>query len=213
MRFLPNRSAGTGRRPLVLAGTAIVWLAGFLPAPVLAQDNAPVPLTKQRLLQTMDLLKGDAADVLIPQIQQRGVSFQMNAADERDLREAGASDKLLTAVRASYRTPPLPPVTGGAPLGVDELSLLLRNGAPASRVEDLVAVRGVSFAAAPAVIEELRAAGASDRLLDLVKLRGAGGVTGQPPPAQTYVAPQPAPPPPTPTPTPTPVSVEPEPVW
>lgn len=194
MRLVPCGSAGY-RRPAL----AVALLAAILSTPLRAQDTAARPLTRQRLLETMDLLKGEAADVLIPQIQQRGVNFQTTAADERDFRVAGASDKLLAVIRDSYRAPALAPVTGGIPLGKDELTLLLQNGVPASRLEDLVAVRGVSFAATPEVLEELRAVGAGNRLIDLVRLRGvadgAGTQFAQPQTLPVQPQPQPVQPP------------------
>jgi hypothetical protein len=83
---------------------ALILLAAALcPLPA-AQSTPAEPLTKQRLLQTLDLLKGEAADVLVPQVQQRGVDFPMTAADEKELKAAGASDKLLSAIRKSHRT-------------------------------------------------------------------------------------------------------------
>jgi hypothetical protein len=96
-------------RPLRCVSTwpaclAVVLLAAAICPSSGAQSAPAEPLTKQRLLQTLDLLKGEAADVLVPQVQQRGVDFEMTAADEREMKTAGASDKLLSAIRKSHRT-------------------------------------------------------------------------------------------------------------
>src|SRR5579872_6035189 len=132
-----------------------VLLAGVLAA----QESAKL-LSKQRLLETLDVLKGDAADVLIPEVRQRGVDFRMTAKDEQDFRNAGASLKLVAAIREAYRPAALAPVTGGPPLGKDELVLLIQNGVPGTRLEELVTVRGVNFAATPQALQELANAGA-----------------------------------------------------
>ncbi len=82
---------------------ALVFLAATL-APLPAAANGPAePLTKQRLLETLDLLKDDANDALVSQVQQRGVDFALTESDEKELKSAGASKKLLSAIRKSYR--------------------------------------------------------------------------------------------------------------
>lgn len=85
------------------AALALILLAGAFCASSGAQSVEAEPLTKARLLQTLDLLKGEAADAIIPQVQQRGVDFELTAATEKELMAAGASDKLRSAVRRSYR--------------------------------------------------------------------------------------------------------------
>ena len=109
MRRVTNRPAFWGFAPV---RSAVVLLAAFLSVPLVAQETAAGPLTKQRLLETLELVKGPAADSLIAQIEQRGVDFQMTAADERELKAAGASKKLLAAIRKSARVQG--PAPGGA---------------------------------------------------------------------------------------------------
>lgn len=141
-----------------------------LAVPTLAQE-ASKPLSKQQVLAILDVLKGEAAEPVIPEIQRQGVSFEMKAADEQELRAAGASDNLLAAIAKSYRQPGPAPVTAGRPLGKDELMLLLENGVAGDRLEALVAGRGVSFVTTPELDQQLTKAGASERLMLLVKVR------------------------------------------
>lgn len=184
--------------------SVIILLAGV----GFAQD-APKPLTKQRLIETLDVLKGPAADVLIPQVRERGVEFALLAQDEQELRAAGASEKLLAAIREAYKAPPLGPVTRGAPLTRDNLILLLENGILAERIEQLADVRGVSFAATAEDLRVLSSVGASRALLEIVKTR----VVAEAPP-ESQPQQQQAPPPPETQKTDLPTAPnDPEPVW
>ena len=161
----------------------LVLMLASLALPLRAQEAAK-PLTRQQLLAILDVLKGDAADPVIPEIQRQGVNFEMTAADEEELHAAGASANLLAAIAKSYRQPGPAPVTGGPPLGKDELMLLLQNGVAVDRLEALVAARGVSFVATPEVVQQFAQAGAGERLILLVKVRAipAANAVTQPPP-------------------------------
>src|SRR5260370_37867208 len=100
----------------------------------------------------------------------------MTPQDEQDFRNAGASAKLVAAIREAYHQAALAPVTGGPPLGKDELILLLQNGVAAARLEELVTVRGVNFMATPEILRKLANAGADSRLIALVKVRALPAV-------------------------------------
>ena len=88
---------------------------------------------------------------------------------------------LLAAVPASFtlaqsvpRTQPAPrhndPFLSGAPFSFEQLQRLLgENAIPIRRRRDAVQARGVSFTPSPEQIERLKAAGASDDMLKLIK--------------------------------------------
>src|SRR5260370_15996455 len=88
---------------------------------------------------------------------------------------------LLAAVPASFsvaqtvpRTQPAPrhndPFLSGAPFSFEQLQRLLgENAIPIRRRRDAVQARGVSFTPSPEQIEKLKAAGASDDMLKLIK--------------------------------------------
>src|SRR5882724_9625683 len=83
-RSLPRIDAGGGLPGLLAPRFGIRWIVVkralslllFLTATACAQD-AGRPLSKQRLIDTLDVLKGPAADVLIPQVEQLGVEFPL----------------------------------------------------------------------------------------------------------------------------------------
>jgi hypothetical protein len=70
------------------------------------------PIRKEWLIQT---LKGGAMkpDALAEEISRRGVIFKATADDEKELREAGANDEIVKAVRDHFR---LGMVEGGGPV-------------------------------------------------------------------------------------------------
>ncbi|MEZ5403571.1 MAG: hypothetical protein R2729_28080 [Bryobacteraceae bacterium] len=73
-----------------------VLLAGIL---LLAQAK---PITKQGLIEALNI-GGLTHAELVKFVTQRGVDFRMSAADETDLRKAGATNPLIDAVKVSYR--------------------------------------------------------------------------------------------------------------
>jgi hypothetical protein len=78
--------------------------------PMEGQGNRP--MSKEWLIQT---LKSGAikSDELVKQISQRGVRFKATADDEKELREAGATDEVIKAVRENFKQVM---VEGGGPV-------------------------------------------------------------------------------------------------
>lgn len=66
------------------------------------QAQVKKPITKEGLVEAVRL-KGLTTKELIKQIGLRGVSFEMTAINEAELRGAGASPELIEAARANYR--------------------------------------------------------------------------------------------------------------
>src|SRR5258707_10764276 len=64
---------------------------------------AAEPLSKKRLLKLLTLNDSSQPE-LVQIVGQKGVDFQPAPADERELHDAGASDELIVAVRANYRS-------------------------------------------------------------------------------------------------------------
>src|SRR5947209_3845029 len=67
----------------------------------LAQQKKPI--SKSGLLESIRL-NGLSTRELVDRIEQRGVSFQMTAADEEEFRAAGARPEIIAAARANYRS-------------------------------------------------------------------------------------------------------------
>lgn len=78
--------------------------------PMEGQGNRP--MSKEWLIQT---LKSGAvkSDELVKQISQRGVRFKATADDEKELRDAGATDEVVRAVRENFKQVM---VEGGGPV-------------------------------------------------------------------------------------------------
>jgi len=60
------------------------------------------PVLKERLILTLKT-KLISNDLIVSTIEKNGVDFQLTNADEAELREIGADDKLIKAVRENYR--------------------------------------------------------------------------------------------------------------
>src|SRR5438309_2804108 len=60
------------------------------------------PLSKDRLVKLLRL-NDSSPQELVQIVTRKGVDFQPTADDEKQLRQAGASDDLIAAVRANYR--------------------------------------------------------------------------------------------------------------
>ena len=101
---------------LGLAALALLHVCAF--APRLHASQTPVPpvlpptassaygdpITKEWLLYPLRARRYQEAE-LVRLVERRGVSFQMTAEEEKELRAAGATDRLLEAVRQNYRQP------------------------------------------------------------------------------------------------------------
>ena len=63
---------------------------------------APDPLSKDRLVKLLKL-NDSTPQELVQIVTRKGVDFQPTADDEKQLRQAGAKDDLIAAVRTNYR--------------------------------------------------------------------------------------------------------------
>jgi formylglycine-generating enzyme required for sulfatase activity len=102
---------------LILAILIFVALPGFSQAATNKSAPAATPATKP--ISSEGLLKalkigGLPSSELVQIIGERGVDFEVNAAIEEQLKDAGATPEVIKAVRANYR-PPAPPPKPPAP--------------------------------------------------------------------------------------------------
>jgi hypothetical protein len=79
---------GGGRQPVVMQGGP--------------EGQGNRPMSKEWLIQTLKSGAVKPAD-LAQQIHRRGVRFKATADDEKELRDAGATDEVITAVRESFK--------------------------------------------------------------------------------------------------------------
>jgi hypothetical protein len=186
-----NLKAGFGR-PSRLLPALIAAAAALLLFPAHAPAQAKKPITREGLVKAVRI-NGLSTAELIQQVQSRGVSFEMTAEAEAELRAAGARPEVIDAARANYRPAAgattnaagrgrsnVPP---GPPLSKSEIVTMLQAGTPSARVEQFVEARGVSFQSNAQVAREIKAAGGTNALVGAVAAGYAapGGAKGLPP--------------------------------
>src|SRR5829696_3458509 len=84
--------------------------AALLLFPAASAAQAKKPVTREGLVKAVRI-NGLSTAELIQQVQSRGVSFEMTADAEAELRAAGARPEVIEAARANYRMAPA--VAGG----------------------------------------------------------------------------------------------------
>jgi len=86
-----------------VASSALVQKTQTASANGLTSQLAAEPLSKKRLLKLLTL-NDSTQQELVQIVGRKGVDFQASPSDERELHDAGASDDLIVAVRANYRS-------------------------------------------------------------------------------------------------------------
>ena len=84
------------------AGFIFALLAATLLFPAGASAQAKKPITREGLVKAVRI-NGLSTAELVQQVQTRGVSFQMTADAEAELRAAGARPEIIAAARSNYR--------------------------------------------------------------------------------------------------------------
>lgn len=115
---------------------------------------------------------------IVATIKNNGVDFQLTPTVQTELVGAGARPEVIEAVRSNYRAavvskPPVNATTSktkfsGSPLTKDAIVALLENGVADAQVRKNVQTRGVSFQTNSQTLAEIKKAGGSVALLNLV---------------------------------------------
>lgn len=154
-----------------------------------AQLQTKNPYEMEKLLRVIQLNALPTTEV-VQAIQQRGVDFQVTSDVESQFRSAGARPEVIGAMRENYRAPSRAPVVrnpttstspsrppsgvpAGAPLSKAEIITLLQSGAPSTRVEQFVEVRGVSFSITPQIAREIKDAGGNNSLIGAITAKAS----------------------------------------
>jgi hypothetical protein len=132
-------------------------------------------LTKQRLIATLRA-KNTTNGAIIDSIEKNGVSFKATPADERELVAAGASPAIIVAVKNGYRDSASG--GGGGPLTKDEVVSLFQKRMSDAQVQTNVKSRGVAFQMNPVISREIKLAGGSDTLINLMTMAYVPPSTG-----------------------------------
>lgn len=168
-----------GARPEVLAAVRNNYRSASKPANTNRPSNNAVNNTAVSKAGLLKILKAKSMSngAILDNIEQNGVAFQATAADERELAAAGASPAIIAAVKSSYRGGTRPS-TGGAPLSKDAIVALLQNGISDAQVQQNVKNRGVNFKMNPSATQEIRSAGGSSSLVNLINIAFVSGDDG-----------------------------------
>ena len=164
--------------------------AALLLFPAGAAAQAKKPITRDGLVRAVRI-NGLSTAELVQQVQSRGVSFEMTADAEAELRAAGARPEVIEAARSNYRAGVAPVtnasvrggsnVPAGPPLSKGEIVTMLQAGTPPARVEQFVDRRGVNFQSNAQAAREIKAAGGTNSLVGAVA--SAYAAPGRPRPA------------------------------
>jgi formylglycine-generating enzyme required for sulfatase activity len=120
-------------------------------------QQANAPLTKD---QVMDLVKfGMNSADLAKRIQGRGIDFEPTDDYLQALRNAGAQDEVIQALRAGRPKP----------LTREQVGELVAGGVPSQRAAALVREHGIDFLADEQYLDTLRVVGADDTLIAAVR--------------------------------------------
>lgn len=124
-----------------------------------------IGVLRSRQLQTREI---------VGVIRSNGVDFLTTPAVETELSGAGARPEVIAAAKANYRAPaaakglPAPSKFSGQPLGKDAILTLLQNGVKDPQVRSNVSSRGVNFKPTAADNAEIKKAGGSVLLVNLI---------------------------------------------
>lgn len=155
-------------------------IALFVAVPqTFGQNNTPI--VKDGLIAALRS-KQFSNQQIIERINARGVDFQLTPAVESELIAAGARAELIAAVRSNYRGASKNSASKnstnsrftGNPLGKDAIVALLQNGVSDAQVRKNVQDRGVNFQISAAVTNEIKRAGGSVALINLIAKSYAG---------------------------------------
>lgn len=184
-------------QPLNVLIITIITSLALLSFTHTAQMQAKSPYDKERLLKVVKLNALSTQEV-VQAIESRGVSFRLTAEIEDEFQQAGARPELITAMRNNYRgaapttptqpannpppttTKPATNVPAGPPLSEQEVITLLQSGVGASRVEQFVETRGVTFDLTPDASRKITAAGGSNALLGAIIKHAPADTTNRP---------------------------------
>jgi hypothetical protein len=159
-----------------------------LPISIFGQTYKGLAVKKEKLISVLRSKQLQTREI-VNIINSNGVDFQMTPTVQTELVGAGARPEVIEAVRNNYRAPaivkPSPGMTGktkfsGNPLGKEAIITLLENGVADAQVRKNVESRGVSFKSTPQIKAEIKSAGGSIALLNLIAASYVSGERSAP---------------------------------
>lgn len=158
----------------ILLGSVVDTAAQYKGSPV--KKDKLLSVIRSHQLQTREI---------VATINSNGVDFKVDSIAEAELRGAGARPEVIEAAKANYRASvsvPVKPVNSGntgsgtgpaktftgQPMSKDVIITLLNNGVADAQVKTNVATRGVSFKPSVQDKAEIKGAGGSVALINII---------------------------------------------
>lgn len=144
-------------------------------ASVMAQYKGS-PVKKDKLINVLRSKQLQTREI-VTVIKSNGVDFEVTEEVEKELVGAGARPEVIAAAKNNYRQATVAKNKtaantktkfSGAPMTKDAIIALLQNGVTDAQVRKNVEARGVNFKATPAIKNEIRKAGGSVALSNLI---------------------------------------------
>jgi hypothetical protein len=179
-----NRTKKTIKSGIVIKFVLLAFCWSLNLSSVVAQKYQGTPATKQGIVKALASKQFQTREI-VQRINARGVDFELTPGIQSELVAVGARPEIIEAVRNNYRAPAgkKPPVApskfSGTPLGMEAIVTLLENGVADAQVRKNVQARGVNFQTTPQVKTELKTAGGSVALINLIALSYVAPDTNQ----------------------------------
>ena len=136
------------------------------------------PVKKEKLLSVLRSKQLQTREI-VAVVKSNGVDFELTDAVESELIRAGARPEVLSAIRDNYRQPARSNAVAsskntttkkisGEPLTKDAIVTLLENGVADAQVRKNVEARGVSFKTNAQINTQIKQAGGSVALVNLI---------------------------------------------
>ncbi len=110
--------------------------------------------------EVLELVKSSVPNRVVAETVERyGIAFKPSDEVINEFRKAGADDAVISAMRGSWRSEPI------KPLSDKDILLLLAGGVRGEKIVDMVQQRGIGFQPTDEYFERLRSSGAKDELV------------------------------------------------
>lgn len=173
---IESELAAAGARPQVIEAVRANFRAVSSKP---SSNSSAAPVTKAGLIKVLKAKSASNGEIL-DVIEKNGVDFQTTPAVERELSVAGASPAIIAAVKSGYRSGGSSGSQnfGGNPLSKDAIVALLQNGVTDAQVQQNIKSRGVNFKLNAAATQEIKSAGGSVALVNLINASYANPNSG-----------------------------------
>lgn len=158
----------------ILSKAIFAFMIMLLASSALLAQYKGNPVKKEKLVSVLRSKQLQTREI-VAVVKSNGVDFQLTTAVEKELTTAGARPEVISAIRDNYRQPAKTTNVAasktkftGQPLAKDAIVTLLQNGVTDAQVRKNVEARGVSFKPNAQITTEIRNAGGSVALTNLI---------------------------------------------